>query len=103
MLLDVERELQKIDPSVALHYWDWDAAAPNVFHQDFIGASPGGGGFGIAEPVFAATNPLNGWNTDLPFSSGELRRNKDDHTAGPGRRLLPTARRPGGTPRWWIR
>jgi tyrosinase len=73
MLLDVERELQKIDPSVALHYWNWDFAAPNVFSQDFIGAAPTGGG-GIAEPVFAVTNPLNGWNTDLPFSGGELRR-----------------------------
>ena len=82
MLLDVERELQKIDPSVALHYWNWDFAAPNVFHQDFIGASAGGG-FGTAEPVFAATNPLRGWNTDLPFSSGELRRNTDDHTLAP--------------------
>ncbi|HEV2805765.1 MAG TPA: tyrosinase family protein [Chthoniobacterales bacterium] len=82
MLLDVERELQKIDPSVALHYWNWDFAAPNVFSQDFIGASAGGG-FGTAEPVFAATNPLLGWNTDLPFSSGELRRNTDDHTLAP--------------------
>jgi tyrosinase len=83
MLLDVERELQKIDPSVALHYWNWDFAAPNVFAQDFIGASAGGGGFGTAEPVFAVTNPLNGWNTDLPFSGGELRRNTDDHTLAP--------------------
>jgi tyrosinase len=83
MLLDVERELQKIDPSVALHYWNWDAAAPNVFTQDFIGASAGGGGFSVEEPVFAISNPLNGWNTDLPFSSGELRRNTEDHTLAP--------------------
>lgn len=81
MLLDVERELQKIDPTVALHYWNWDAAAPNVFIQDFIGER-GAGGF-VAEPVFASTNPLNGWNTDLPFSGGELRRNTDDHTLAP--------------------
>lgn len=81
MLLHVERELQKIDPSVALHYWNWDAAAPNVFSQDFIGASAGGGG--IAEPVFAVTNPLKGWNTDLPFSGGEIRRNTGNHTVVP--------------------
>jgi len=81
MLLHVERELQKIDPSVALPYWNWDFAAPNVFDANFIGAH-GTGGF-LAEPVFAASNPLNGWNTDLPFSSGELRRNTEDHTLAP--------------------
>lgn len=84
MLLHVERELQKIDPTVALHYWNWDAAAPNVFHQSFMGApDTSAGSFGIAEPIFAATNPLNGWNTDLPFSSGELRRSGADHTLAP--------------------
>lgn len=84
MLLDVERELQKIDPTVALHYWDWDFAAPNIFAQNFMGApdtSVGGGS--VAEPLFAATNPLNGWNTDLPFSSGELRRSGGNHTLAP--------------------
>jgi len=84
MLLHVERELQKIDPSVALHYWNWDAAAPNVFTQNFMGAADTSvGAFGIAEPIFAVTNPLNGWNTDLPFSGGELRRNGADHTLAP--------------------
>jgi tyrosinase len=84
MLLHVERELQKIDPSVALHYWNWDAAAPNVFHQNFMGAPDlNAGSFGIAEPIFAPTNPLNGWNTDLPFSSGELRRSGANHTLAP--------------------
>ena len=84
MLLHVERELQKIDPSVALHYWDWDAAAPNIFHVDFMGApDTSGGDFSTAEPIFSAANPLNGWNTDLPFSSGELRRSGSDHTLAP--------------------
>ena len=82
MLLHVERELQKIDPSVALHYWDWDAAAPNVFAANFMGAADSSAGpFGVAEPIFAASNPLNGWNTDLPFAGGELRRSGSDHTA----------------------
>lgn len=80
-LLLIERELQKIDPSVALHYWDWDAAAPNIFAEDFMGA-PGSGGF-TAEPDFSLTNPLIGWDTDLPFNSGELRRNVEDHTRDP--------------------
>lgn len=87
MLLAVERELQKHEPSVALHYWDWDAAAPNLFTQDFMGES-GSGGF-VAEPVFSATNPLNGWDTDLPFSGGELRRNTQDHTLDPGSAMKP--------------
>lgn len=82
MLLHVERELQKIDPSVALHYWNWDAAAPAVFTSDFMGApqmpfSPAS----FAEPDFSITNPLNGWDTDLPFSTGELRRNRRNHAA----------------------
>ena len=86
-LLLVERELQQIDPSVALHYWDWDAAAPYIFTEDFMGA-PGAGGF-VAEPQFSPTNPLIGWDTDLPFSGGELRRNTDDHTLDPGSNMKP--------------
>jgi len=86
-LLLVERELQKIDPTVALHYWDWDAAAPNVFTDDFIGAA-GGGAF-VAEPGFSLTNPLLGWDTDLPFSGGELRRNTNDHTLDPAGAMKP--------------
>lgn len=84
MLLHVERELQKIDPSVALHYWNWDAAAPNIFSAEFMGAPDTSvGEFGVAEPIFAPTNPLNGWNTDLPFSGGELRRSGSDHRLAP--------------------
>lgn len=86
-LLLVERELQKIDPSVALHYWDWDAAAPILFAENFIGES-GSGSF-IAEPEFSLTNPLLGWNTDLPFNGGELRRNTGDHTLDPAGAMKP--------------
>src|ERR1044072_2001840 len=38
-LLDLERELQAIDPSVALHYWRFDRASPNIFKRDFLGES----------------------------------------------------------------
>src|SRR5262245_2202767 len=38
-LLDLERELQAIDASVALPYWRFDRAAPNIFTGDFFGAS----------------------------------------------------------------
>lgn len=81
-LLLVERELQEIDPSVALHYWNWDTSAGNLFTEDFIGETPAAGG-SIVEPDFSLTNPLLGWDTDLPFSSGELRRNDEDHTVDP--------------------
>lgn len=88
LLLQVERELQKIDPSVALHYWDWDAAAPNVFSADFMGQAGTAVG-SLAEPVFSVSNPLNGWNTDLPFSGGDLMRNEIDHTLDPGSWMTP--------------
>ena len=38
-LLDLERELQAIDPSVALPYWRFDRPAPNIFTRDFFGVS----------------------------------------------------------------
>ena len=40
-LLDLERELQVIDPSVALPYWRFDAPAPRLFSPDFVGAPAG--------------------------------------------------------------
>lgn len=36
-MLDLERELQSRDPSVALPYWRFDEAAPNLFTANFIG------------------------------------------------------------------
>ena len=38
-LLDLERELQAIDPSVALHYWRFDRAAPKLFTREFMGVT----------------------------------------------------------------
>jgi len=55
-ILRLERELQEIDPSVALPYWRFDQPAPNVFHEDFMGG-PASGGYA----TFAATNPLSTW------------------------------------------
>lgn len=86
-LLQIERELQKLDPSVALHWWNWDGASPNFFASDFIGGNAAGGG--IAEPDFSLTNPLLGWDTDLPFSGGEIRRNTEDHTVDPAGYMQP--------------
>lgn len=58
-ILRYERELQAVDPSVALHYWRFDEAAPTVFSVDFMG---GPASSGLA--TFAATNPLATWSID---------------------------------------
>ncbi|QDT97288.1 tyrosinase family protein [Gimesia aquarii] len=57
-LLDLERELQAIDPSVALPYWKFDEPAPNIFTENFLGA-PDGSGF----VRFASGHPMNFWRT----------------------------------------
>ncbi len=64
-LLDLEREMQVIDPAVALPYWRFDRPAPRLFTPDFLGApagrpSPGGG----PPPTLSAANPLRTWTID---------------------------------------
>lgn len=58
-LLDLERELQAIDPSVALPYWKFDRPAPNIFTPEFMG---------VPDPLgtvfFGPSNPLQFWATD---------------------------------------
>lgn len=58
-LLDLERELQAIDPSVALPYWRFGQPAPNIFALDFLGLSDP-----LGTVQFSATNPLQFWTTD---------------------------------------
>jgi tyrosinase len=58
-LLDLERELQAIDPSVALPYWRFDKPAPNIFTRDFLGESDA-----IGTVQFSNSNPLQFWKTD---------------------------------------
>ena len=58
-LLDLERELQNIDPSVALPYWRFDQPSPNIFTPDFFGVSDQ-----LGTVTFSATNPLQFWTTD---------------------------------------
>ena len=61
-LLDLERELQVIDPSVALPYWRFDAPAPRLFSPDFVGAPAGApSALGGPPPVLSAANPLRSW------------------------------------------
>jgi tyrosinase len=65
-LMNLEREIQAEDPSVALPYWEFDKPAPKLFSRDFIGVvnpqAPG-------NPVivdFSATNPLSTWGLSDP-------------------------------------
>ena len=58
-LLDLERELQAIDPSVSLPYWRFDRAAPTIFTPDFLGVSDA-----MGTVQFSASNPLQFWRTD---------------------------------------
>ncbi|MDQ5825904.1 MAG: tyrosinase family protein [Chloroflexota bacterium] len=58
-LLDLERELQQIDPSVALPYWRFDQPAGRVFTQAFMGV-PGPND----RLMFSPSNPLQSWTTD---------------------------------------
>ena len=66
-LLDLERELQIVDPSVSLPYWRFDQPAPKVFQADFMGQTrqvpeldEGSGDL----VVFNIDNPLAAWATD---------------------------------------
>jgi tyrosinase len=58
--LDLERELQRIDPSVALPYWRFDQRAPSLFTRDFMGVPDASTG----RVLFSAANPLQFWATD---------------------------------------
>jgi tyrosinase len=62
-LLDLERGLQAIDPSVSMHYWRFDQPAPEVFTRFFMGETrqvPFSADFVVLDP----SNPLVGWFTD---------------------------------------
>jgi tyrosinase len=65
LLLDLERELQAIDPAVSLHYWRFDQPAPSLFGSDFMGATAQ---VTLSDPasdvVFDSGHPLSGWITD---------------------------------------
>jgi tyrosinase len=58
-LLDLERELQRIDASVALPYWRFDQPARNLFTRQFMGVADATGTL-----HFSADNPLQFWTTD---------------------------------------
>lgn len=76
-LLDLERELQAIDPSVTLPYWRFDRPAPSLFTRDFIGVAA----TATARVRFSPSNPLQFWATDgVP---GIVRRPQFNTQTGP--------------------
>jgi tyrosinase len=66
-LLDLERKLQAIDPSVTLPYWKFDEPAGNVFVRDFLGVPDQ---LGIVQ--FSSSNPLVNWRLTV-FGDGSGR------------------------------
>lgn len=58
-LLDLERELQRLDPTVTLPYWRFDRPAPRVFRSDFMGIPDATG-----VVTFTPANPLRTWSVD---------------------------------------
>ncbi len=59
-MLTFERKLQAVDPAVALPYWRFDVAAPNLLSRDFLGARPTS--TSTAFVGLNSTNPLVAWN-----------------------------------------
>jgi tyrosinase len=80
-LLDLERELQLIDPSVSLPYWRFNFKAPNVFSTSFMGTSDINGNV-----QFTASNPFKTWKVDSV--AGITRRPRFDTTNAPANRIL---------------
>jgi len=62
-LLDLERQLQAIDPSVSIHYWRFDEPAPNVFSKLFMGETKRSAA-SAALVALDPANPLVAWVTD---------------------------------------
>ena len=63
-VLDLERELQRVDPAVALPYWRFDRPAPKVFSKDFMGAPEGAPSPAGGTAALSLTNPLNAWSIE---------------------------------------
>jgi tyrosinase len=55
-ILHLERLLQAADPGVALPYWKFDANAPQVFNENFMGSNSDGN-----MVILSATNPIVSW------------------------------------------
>ena len=78
-LIQLERELQVEDPSVALPYWEFDKPAPNLFSEDFLGrVDPTAADRTLVR--FTSSNPLSTWSLSDPAVT-PLRRNRNGDTS----------------------
>ncbi len=73
-LLSLERELQQIDPTVAIPYWRFDEDNTNLFTLDFLGTVSSGSSSSGNIVQFSTSNPLLGWRMT---SGGALVRDND--------------------------
>jgi tyrosinase len=93
-LLDLERGLQAIDPSVSMHYWRFDQPAPNVFTKLFMGETKRSTS-GVASLVtLDPGNPLVAWVTDsVPgiLRSSVFNTKTESAPGGPGFPLINQA------------
>lgn len=80
-LLDLERELQNIDPSVALPYWRFDQPADRLFQPEYLGRFNGPGNV-----LWDPANPLRFWRTDGVTSFGREPRFGNQDTDRPSLR-----------------
>jgi tyrosinase len=62
-MMRLERDLQALDPSVAIPYWRPDQIAPNIFHRDFLGRDGSGN-----LVTLDANNPLSTWSINTGSS-----------------------------------
>lgn len=72
-ILSLERDLQAIDPRVALPYWKFEAPAPKLFSKDFLGEVDESLPFSDPDRFivqFADSNPIKNWG--MLSSSGNL-------------------------------
>ena len=80
-LLGLERELQRIDPRVAIPYWRFDKPAPHVFHPSFLGRVNDAQTPGAFLVDFDSANPLFGWQ--VFDGRGGMTRSTNGDSTGP--------------------
>jgi tyrosinase len=78
-ILDLERRLQTVDPSVSLPYWKFDQGASNVFSISFMGSRPTTTTDIFAD--FASSNPLRAWQ--MAGTTGIRRTTLFENTSAP--------------------
>ncbi|GAA4789125.1 tyrosinase family protein [Streptomyces sanyensis] len=86
-LLEFERALQSVDPSVALPYWDWTVdrtPAASLWASDFLGGTGRSRDGRVTDGPFAASD--GNWDISVRVDGRDFLR----RTLGSGGRQLPT-------------